>query len=181
MKVLIALMLVLLLAGCAPGAPEPIRSAPPEAPDLAEARADPDAHAGRTVRWGGVIAEVRNRSDHTELEVVARRLQVGGRPAERDDDSPGRFLARVPGFLDPAIHAPGRAITVVGTFEGLREQAVGDYRYTFPWVRVEVYHLWPEREPVPSYRRDPFYDPWYDPWYGPFPRYYRHPFYGPYW
>ncbi|RLK48316.1 outer membrane lipoprotein [Alkalispirillum mobile] len=181
MKILLALLAALLMAGCATGVPEPIRSAPEAAPGVQAVREAPDEAVGETVRWGGVIAEVRNRSDHTELEVVARRLQSGGRPVDRDDASPGRFLAQVPGFLDPAIYAAGRAITVRGVVQGVREQAVGEYAYSFPVVQAEVYHLWPEREPVRDYRRDPFYDPWYDPWYRPWHRPYRHPYYGPYW
>jgi outer membrane lipoprotein len=170
---------VLLFAGCASPVPEPIRQAPEGQPQPDEVRADAGRFQGATVRWGGVIASVNNRAQDTLIEVVSRPLSRGGRP-QLTDVTQGRFLARVPGFLDPAVYAPGREITVTGAVAGVESRAVGDYPY--PYVRVDatMHYLWAAREPV----RDPYYSPWwYDPWYPyhPFydPWYPYHPAYGP--
>lgn len=159
-----------LLAGCAT-APESIPDPGPDSPDLATVRAAPDAARGATVRWGGTIAGVENRSGATLVEIVARDLDSLGRPRE-GDGSPGRFLARIDGFLDPAIHETGRSMTVTGTVDGVVMRPVGEHDYPYIRVRADGYHLWPERT-VPRYPRDPFYrpgpfyDPWYHPWYDP--------------
>ena len=163
------LIILLWLAGCASPVPEPIRQTPPSQPQPDEVRADETRFEGATVRWGGVIAAVTNRAGDTLLEVVSRPLSRSGRP-QLTDATQGRFLARVDGFLDPAVYASGREITVTGTVAGLEPRAVGDYPY--PYVRVDVdrHYLWAVREPI----REPYYSPWwYDPWY-PY-----HPFYDP--
>ena len=157
------------LAGCASRLPEPIRQAPPGSPQLDEVRQDADRFQGTAVRWGGVIAHVTNRAEDTLIEVVARPLAGNGRPREIDA-SEGRFLARVAGFLDPAVYTTGRELTVAGRVAGLERRPVGDYPY--PYVRVEVdsHQLWAPREPTPEPRFPPW---WHDPWY-PY-----HPFYNP--
>ncbi|WP_421620768.1 Slp family lipoprotein [Alkalilimnicola ehrlichii] len=180
MRNLLALLLLTLLAGCASNVPEAIRTAPAEAPGVAAVRDDPEAYRGQTVRWGGLIAGVNNRAEYTEFQVVARRLGSGGRPVTADDRSPGRFLVRVPGFLDPAIHAEGRLLTVSGLIVGAEARELGEYLYRYPVVEAVDYHLWPELEP----RAPAYYDPWYDPWWGPYPypsRHYRPLWYGPCW
>lgn len=164
------LVAAVLLGACASNVPAPIREAPPAQPQPDEARAEVSRYDGSTVRWGGVIAAVSNRPEDTLIEVVARPLGSSGRPRETDATQ-GRFLARVPGFLDPAVYAPGREITVTGRVAGLEPRPVGEYPYPYVRVDVDSHHLWAVREPV----RDPYYySPWwYDPWY-PY-----HPWYGP--
>ena len=159
----------LWLAACATGVPAPIREAPPDQPQPDEVRAEVSRFEGSTVRWGGVIASVSNRAEDTLIEMVSRPLGSSGRPRETDFTD-GRFLARVPGFLDPAVYAPGREMTVSGTVAGLESRPVGEYPYPYVRVDVALHHLWTVREPV----RDPYRSPWwYDPWY-PY-----HPAYGP--
>ena len=150
------------LAGCATVPPvyDPIQDANFQGPTLAVARAQPEAYLQTRVRWGGAIARVDNRREETWLEIVEQPLGNNGRPTGADA-SAGRFLARVPGFLDPAIYAAGRSITVVGPLTGTVPGQVGDYRTTFLVVTVEFHRLWPERRaPEVIYVPDPF-------WYGP--------------
>jgi outer membrane lipoprotein len=168
-RILLPLLAALWLAGCASTLPQAIREAPPGAPLLDEVRADPPRFQGSPVRWGGVIASVSNRAEDTLIEVVSRPLERSGRPRETDA-SQGRFLARVAGFLDPAVYQAGRELTVSGRVTGLEARLVGGHEYPYVRVEVELYHLWPIREPA----REPYYPPWwYDPWY-PY-----HPFFGP--
>lgn len=168
-RTLVLLMAALWLTACASTLPEAIREAPAGAPQLDEVRAEPDRFRGSTVRWGGLIAKVQNRAEDTLIEVVARPLERSGRPREVDA-SQGRFLARVAGFLDPAVYQEGREITVTGRVTGLEPRPVGEYDYPYVRVEVDLHHLWAVREPAP----DPYHPPWwYDPWY-PY-----HPFYSP--
>jgi len=168
-------LIALLLLGCS-STPERIRQAPPGAPTLTEVRQQPETHLGARVRWGGTIARVDNRQDETRLEVVLRPLYGDGEPKELDR-SEGRFIARLDGFLDPAIYASGRRITVLGKVGGTLEQELGQMRYRYPLVEVETHYLWPqtlERETAPHYYDPWYYDPWY-PWH-PYP-WHRHPYY----
>ncbi len=169
--VVAGLLTALLVSACASKIPQNIRTAPANNPSLAEVREHADDYSGRRVRWGGMIIETGNREDATRLTVLARRLGKTGVP-EFSDDSAGRFIAIVPGFLDPKVYAPDRRITVSGRL--LRSEAgkVGDYPYTYPVVRAEAWHLWPRRADRPYGYEDPWWhDPWYyrpwyyDPWY----------------
>lgn len=156
-----------LVVGCA-GIPKEIRQAPPGDLQLSEVRSQPEAHLGALVRWGGGIVSVDNGERETWVVVVGRPLDFSGRPKDTDQ-SPGRFLARFDGFLDPATYAEARELTVRGHLEVPQTRRVGDYPYLYPVLRVESSQLW---EPLPKYPpgywRHPFYDPWYDPWY-PYP------------
>lgn len=158
----LGLLLFGWLVGCATVPPvyDPIQDANFQGPTLAAARAQPDAFLQARVRWGGVIARVENRRDETWVEIVEQLLGNQGRPTGADA-SAGRFLARFSGFLDPAIYAAGRSITVVGPLTGTAPGQVGDYRTTYLVVTVERHRLWPERRPPEViYVPDPF-------WYGP--------------
>ena len=173
---LLATVLVLVLGGCASDVPQSIRQAPPSAVSPAEARAEPERLTGVTVRWGGTIASVENRREETWIDVVARPLASDGSPKDGDSPAMGRFLARVPGFLDPAVYSAGRELTVLGTFTGIETRSIGDFPYRYPVARVQQHYLWPPAlEPRPS-DYSPF---WYDPWY-PYPWWHHRPPYSPY-
>lgn len=169
--VVITLLLVglVLQIGCT-STPEPLREGPTKSPDPAQVRAAPEQYVGMTVRWGGVIVDVENGVAQSVVQVVSRPLSSSARPQETDQTS-GRFLVRISGFVDPVDYAAGREFTVTGVLEGVEQRDIGDYRYTFPVVRASGYHLWPLRPPpMPdSYYYSPFYNPWYP--YGPYPYY----------
>ncbi len=177
MRTYMSIFAVALLAGCASVVPEAIRSAAPGDTQIAQVREQPGQFRDAVVRWGGNIVSTRNERDHTVLEIVARHLDQEGRPIG-EDHSLGRFLVKVQGFLDPAIYKAEREVTVRGRIEGVVEQAIGDYRYTYPLVRSENIYLWkplPPPHPRYPYYYDPFfYDPWYPwgtPYYRPWPYY----------
>jgi outer membrane lipoprotein len=158
-----------LLVGCQT-LPEAVRT--PAGPALEQVREDPAAYAGQRVRWGGTLAQVENLEAHTLLHVVGRALDNQGRPFE-SDRSPGRFVARVRGFLDPEIHAKGREVTVVGSYTETVTRLVGAFPYPMPVLEAETVYLWEKRpEPAPFW---PYYDPFY-PWWGyPWGYPYRYP------
>jgi outer membrane lipoprotein len=160
------LLLLLALAGCASDIPRPIREAPPGDLRPAQALAEAETRQGTAVRWGGAVASVENRSDETWLEIVEHPLYSDGRP-RRTDRSDGRFLARVPGFLDPALYARQRFVTVAGTLEEPVTRTIGAYPYRYPVVRATGHYLWP-REPDVVHHHYYYYPPyWYEPWYYP--------------
>ena len=164
---------MVLLGGCASSLPPALRQAPADNPSLAAVRADPGRYLERMVRWGGTIARVENRDGGTRVEVVARTLFSWGEPVD-DDASPGRFVADVAAFLDPAVYAEGRGFTVSGTLAGTRSGRIGEMSYRYPVVKVEQYHLWPER-PARCETCDPYFmDPWWP--YG-YPYAYPYPYY----
>ncbi len=157
--VLVAAVSVGLLGGCASEAPIWIRVPPKDNPSLTQVRQDLDRYLGRTVRWGGTIAAVRNLASETEIEVVERTLSGSGRP-DKDSGSEGRFLVRIPSFLDPAVYAQGRLLSVRGRVQGEERRNIDEYLYHYPVLAARHYHLW---EPLPPAR--PYRDPWLrDPW-----------------
>jgi outer membrane lipoprotein len=151
-----------LLGGCASVVPENIRTAAPGNVQVVDVREHPQQYRNAAVRWGGIIVSTRNERDHTIIEIVERDLDQEGRPRPVDL-SQGRFLAKVSGFLDPAIYKPEREVTVRGRVEAVVEQSIGEYRYSYPVVLAEDAYLWQPRLSPP---RSPYYDPYfYDPWY----------------
>jgi outer membrane lipoprotein len=164
----VALLLFLALVGCASNVPRPIREAPSENIPLAQALQNPEKLRAVAVRWGGVITSVENRRDETWIEIVERPLDADGTP-RNTDQSAGRFLARVDGFLDPAIFAPKRLVTIAGSLDGNNTRTIGEHPYTYPVVHVEHIYLWPIPSRAAHYYRSPYwYDPWY-PWGYPYP------------
>lgn len=162
--------------GACTTAPKTIRT-PVAGPPVLAAVQSVDRYVGQRVRWGGTIVEVENRPTDTWIQVVARPLRRGGRPIDSSTTT-GRFLAQVPGFLEPEEYQRGREITVVGTLAKGVTRDIGEYPYQFPLVQVDDLYLW---EPLPEY--DPYFytpyywDPFYYPWWPhrPFYRAPRHP------
>lgn len=162
-----------LLAGCA-SVPEPLRDGPEQSPTPEQVRAAPEQYAGMRLRWGGVIVAVENGPVQSVVQVVARPLARDTRP-QQTDQTAGRFLVRITGFIDPVDYAAGRELTIVGVLEGVEQRDVGAYRYRYPVVGATAHYLWPRRmPPAPDpYFYSPFYDPWYP--YGPYPYPYPYP------
>lgn len=154
-----------LFAGCASSPPPRVREAPPGSPALADARHSPQSYFGRAVRWGGTVATVENRAAETWVEVVSRELDSRGRPRDTDRTE-GRFLARVTGFLDPAVYAAGRQVTAVGTVTDVVTRPIGEHPYVYVVLKAETLHLWDPLPELPAehWRHDPF---WRYPWNSP--------------
>ena len=166
--------LSLALGGCVTAFPEEALRSVNRTLTVRELRAAPGAHRDERVILGGEILATRPKVGETEIEVLARRLQRDDSP-EQSDRSDGRFLLRTTEFLDPAIYAPGRRITVIGVVGGEEQRMIGDLPYHYPVIRSERLRLWPPdvvTAPVP-YPPPPY------PWsYWPYPPPYR---YWPYW
>jgi outer membrane lipoprotein len=177
----------LLLGGCATAAfPPEMLQGVNQAVTLGDLRRTPDAHLNEKVVLGGEIIDTRPRAGETEIEVLGRPLRSDDKPA-RTDTSDGRFLIVTPQFLDPAVYAKGRSLSVIGTFTGEQERPIGDQPYRYPVLAAEQVRLWPQEVPAYPYPYPyPYYPyPWYlgPPWWGGVyfgpPWYYRP--WGPFW
>jgi len=147
--------LSLALVGCASVVPEDFRAEADRTLTLTDIWARPEASRGRTMILGGEILQVTPKPSGTEVQVLERPLGRQDRP-EETDESRGRFIVVMDGFLDPAIYGPGREVTVVGDVEGVTPRPIGEVTYTFPLLRGRYIHLWPKRQRVA-------YGPvWYD-------------------
>ena len=139
-KPALALLLPLLLAACA--------TTPPLDTTGASTHLRPyqiDGHAaahGETVVWGGMIVEVRNFADRSEIELLAYPLDARQRP-RLEQPAEGRFVAVLPGFADPLLFPQGRFMTLRGQLGIPAEAAGGPSGERYPRVAVEATHVWP--------------------------------------
>jgi len=156
---------------------------------LTQLRATPETSIGQTVVFGGEIVRTQPLQDETLLEVLHKPLDASGQPL-MTDQSEGRFLVRCAGFLDPAIYAPGREVTVTGRVEGARTEKIGEYDYRYPLIACEKLSLWPPRayfgelvvaSPWAWWDGDPWYETawgWWHPssslWIPSHPRFHHH-------
>jgi outer membrane lipoprotein len=133
------LLACLALAACATTPPlDPAGTLADFGPHQVDAT---DPPAGSAVLWGGMIVEVDNRADRTEIEVLAYPLDARQRP-RLEQPSLGRFIAVMPGFVDPLAWPQGRFVSLRGEL-----QDAGDAGETHgghsPRVAVQAIHLWP--------------------------------------
>jgi len=172
--------LMLVLGACAGNIPLEIREdISGEQITLDAVHSDINRYTGHKVRWGGIISQVRNKATETLIEVVGKRLGFYGRP-QFIDQSGGRFLVRIDGFLDPAIYRVDRPITVYGVLEGSVQGNIGEYPYIYPLVKAYSHYLWDDYQSRARYARYYydypyyFYPYWfnYGFYYGHFPYYY---------
>ena len=180
--IVLGLTLILSLYSCAPSKFKEIKSEINKKVTFDLVISDPDQFVGEKVLWGGEILTSRNEEDETIIEVIQAPLNYKDKPGNIDLSS-GRFLIEKAGFIDPAVYAKGRKITVAGTIAGTRAEEIGETDYVYPVVQALKMYLW-KKEPIylsPQYIYDPlYYNPYYpyysDPWLygGPF-------FYPPFW
>ncbi|OAN18476.1 starvation-inducible protein [Photobacterium jeanii] len=139
--------ILVFMVGCA-SLPETLKTQT-ESPitDLAVIIDDPDGAQGEEVRLGGIIAAVKNEKTRTRLEIASLPLTSDGRP--RIDAKPiGRFVAYVPGFLEPLEYAPDRLVTVAGRLTGKEDGQVGEFDYVFPVVDVAGHQIWRVKQEI---------------------------------
>lgn len=158
-----------LLAACA-NVPDSIEFEEANRVQFAQVAQSPANYAGEEVRWGGVIARVENLEKDTLIEVVNLPLDRQARPV-KDSQTGGRFIARVPGFLDPMIYQKGKEITFVGMLGEPMPGKVGKHEINFPVVDTRSHYLWKER---PRREYVEVYSMW-DPYW-----FYHRPYHWPY-
>jgi len=149
-KLLPLLALLMLLApACAPAVISPaVMQQVDKSLTYAVLAADPEAHKGQTVLWGGTIVKTTPKPGETEIEVVQKDLTSDGEPLVTDK-SAGRFLVVVDRFLDPDIYKPDRRLTVAGEVQGSRVRKLGETDYRYPVLLAKDLHLWAVTYPRP--------------------------------
>lgn len=136
---------------------EPESALVPFAPGLSQ--------PGAMARWSGVIAAVHNEPARSVIEVVVLPLKSNGVPLQTEQ-SPGRFLAIMPGFVDPALYAKGRSLSVLGQVAAPVDGKIGEHPYRFAVLDSAKSKLWPPVKEVEVRYVDPFFhDPFYDPYW----------------
>ncbi len=163
----IALPLFFLMSGCAPIISKQLRDQIITEITFRQVRENPDAYKGNLVLWGGVIVGAKNVKEGTLLEVLQRPTDRRGIPKDVDE-SDGRFLALYDGYLDVAIYAQGRGVTIAGEVKGERIGPLGEIEYRYPLIGIKEIHLVKEERYYPCPYRYPYwsYPPW---WYYPYP------------
>ncbi len=169
MKQGLFLIVLTFLSACASNLPVEIKMPIEDSPLLLDVLQKPEVYQDEQIRWGGSIASIKNKESETWVEIVSRTLDSSGRPI-KDDNTSGRFIAKVKQFLDSEIYSKGRLITIYGELAGSQNGKIGDQSYVYPLVNSKTAYLWAEyREPPqnlyphsPYYRRG-YYDPFWDP------------------
>jgi outer membrane lipoprotein len=163
-----SLMLLISMAvvGCRHTISAPVRQqAEPPLP-FSELRNNPDDFTGRTIIVGGDILSTRNTAQQTFVEVLQKPLDAFERPITTDQTA-GRFMIRCDEYLDPALYAKGRQITIAGRVLGSYTGKVGDAPYLYPLISCIESHLWPKLTHISAYEPGYFVHPWY--WYPLYP------------
>lgn len=143
---LLAVALPLALAACAPApiykTTGAVVAATPE-----QVAAAPGQYAAGQVVWGGEVIGVNNLKDSTEISVLGHPLDSSQRP-RLQKAATGRFIAVVPGFLDPMDFPKGVPVTVRGHVQGTQAGPVGESTYVYPTVAVQRadLHRWTAEE-----------------------------------
>jgi outer membrane lipoprotein len=178
MRALYPVVAAFLLAGCASAFPADALRTVDRSITVSALRQDESAFLGRRVLVGGDILATRPMPGATEVELLAKPLDRDDRP-RRGDVSDGRVIVRTSEFLDPAVYAERRRLTVIGAVSGHEERKIGELPYRYPVIAAADIKLWPRDVEVA-----PYPPPWpyvYDPW--PYPTFWRYRMWGPgpYW
>ena len=162
------LPICLFLTACA-GLPSAVKDVPVTKLSYTQASSDPNSYKNTSVRWGGSIIDVDNEQNYTLIQVMSYPLDFTGRP-QFSKPSQGRFVIKSSEFLEPAVYAKDREITVAGVLEGDIERTVGKKTVRLPLLSSIAIYLWP------IYMADPYgygyygyrgYGGWgYSPYYG---------------
>lgn len=132
---------LLALGGCTPA---PVLKSDTAAVAVApfEAAAEPERYHDAAVVWGGMILDVHNRVDASEIEILAYPLDAGQRPLVKQP-AQGRFLAVLSGYVERYDYPQGRFVTLSGQLLGSRVAKVQERDYVYPLVNAQALHLWP--------------------------------------
>jgi outer membrane lipoprotein len=137
------IILPALLLGLAACAPAPIYKVAPGtvAATPMQVAQTPEQFAHGQVIWGGSVVGVRNLPDHSEIEILAYPLDASQRPLFGAGAS-GRFIAMMPGYVEPMSYPAGVPITIDGQLAGTHVGQVGQASYVFPLVNAAQSHVW---------------------------------------
>lgn len=133
--------LLALISACTPVISQTTMSAVDKGISFSALQKNPDAFKGRVVLLGGQIIATTVKANETWIEILEKPLDYQQKPSDTDQSS-GRFLIRFEGFLDPAIYASGRKLTVAGQVEGKVVRPLKEILYTYPLLTAKEHYLW---------------------------------------
>jgi outer membrane lipoprotein len=99
---------------------------------------NPSAYKGEEVIWGGEIVKVLNEPGASKIYLSEIPLHRSGDPVY-PAKSPGTFIAKTSGTVDPELYMPGRVITLGGK---ITEQETGASGQMMPVVTADEIHFW---------------------------------------
>jgi len=140
-RIILIACLLMFIAACAPVISQTTMSSVDKSISFAALQQRPDAYKGKVVVLGGQIITTTVKDNETWIEVLEKKLDSQQKP-ENTDQSGGRFLVKFQGFLDPAIYATGRYLTVAGQVEGKILRPINQTKYTFPLLTAKEHYLW---------------------------------------
>lgn len=162
---LIAVLVLLAVAGCASPIDKNLRDAAAPGVTFPMVFGNPDAYRGDTVVWGGSVIKMLRTRTGSVVYILQTDLGLRDKP-EANDTSAGRFIAITDRKLDPLVYAKGRKVTVAGTVTGKKivNNKKARFAYTYPVVKADQLYLWKQaKELVPPYwEDDPYGDTYYD-------------------
>jgi len=148
MKQFLLLLTIISLFGCAHVISKEMRDKAYGEPPASALFKDPDEFKGRIVILGGTIVSSTNTDKGTYIEVLQKPLDYHGRP-EDTDTSYGRFIIFHDGYLDAAVYAQGRDVTVAGEVMGKELHPLGEIQYPYPLIKSKELHLFEARYNMP--------------------------------
>ncbi len=151
--------MALLLQGCPYALSSDVSRTADHSVTFEQFQADPPSVKGKTVIFGGEIAQIRTVKNGTLIEIIQKELDYWGKP-RRTDRTGGRFIVRQSRTLDVLVFAPGREITVAGEVAGTEEKFQAESVVLYPLVNAREIKLWPRGKP--GWDKPQFLDPLHD-------------------
>jgi outer membrane lipoprotein len=141
---------LLLFSACAATAiPSDVLTGVDHTISFQKLKENPEAFRGKTLLLGGDVIITENQPGKTNLIVLQHELDGDLKPLD-NDQSKGRFIVMALEFLDPAIYAKGRRITIVGTVAGKETRQLNGIGYVYPVIEKRTLYLWPVEKIVDS-------------------------------
>jgi len=144
MRYLVSVLLVLSLfqSGCTAVISEQARKLINTDASFKSLKESPENYIGKNIMLGGRIANINNRTDGAQIEIVQFDLTSQDYP-EETFLSYGRFLATESSYKDPLIFRRGMLITLVGEVTGKKTMRLEEMDYTYPVISIKEWYLWP--------------------------------------
>lgn len=136
----ITIVSVFLFIACAPVLSDKSLREADLSVSFQELQKNPDAYTGKVVILGGRIISTTVKKEESWVEVLQQPLDRQYKP-ENKDVSYGRFIVVFQGFIDPAIYAPYRLITVAGEVKGKKVLPIKEIQYTYPVLYAREHAL----------------------------------------
>src|SRR6267143_7240455 len=121
---------------------------------------NPGVYKGEEVIWGGEIVKVLNEPSASKIYLSEIPLHWSGDPVYQAK-SPGTFIAKMSGTLDPELYKPGRVITLGAK---IADPESGPAGQMVPVVTADEIHFWQlTRRESPYALLDDSYNDQYSP------------------